>query len=75
MGIVGALVLFWMYSYNSLRRSDVNSLRSERHLRLMKAMEKGLIGDDLIGLIKDEKLLMLNSGTETSTPEIEGENE
>ena len=74
-GIIIILVIFWMSSYSKLRRTDVNSLRSERHIRLMKAMDKGLIGDDLIGLIEEEKFKLLKPGVSNSTEVIDGEQE
>ena len=74
-GIIIILVIFWMSSYSKLRRTDVNSLRSERHIRLMKAMDKGLIGDDLIGLIEEEKFKLLKPGVSNSSEEIDGEQE
>jgi hypothetical protein len=62
------LCVFYCYEYEKTRQTNPDALRSERYSLNKIAMEKGLIGDDRIGLL--EPPIVNESAKDNSVPQI-----
>lgn len=60
-GIIICFMLLFIYSYLFCLHKNPNLLRSEKHIEKTLALKKGLLGDNLTGLLTSKKEKNLNA--------------
>ena len=55
--MLGIAVVLFVGAYIYFMRKDPDALRSERYALAKLKLEKGIIGDDIAGLVREEEML------------------